>query len=334
MTILRTLGSRITRSSGIDGTSVTTSVSVSSDSADDFPPDLLGAMSPLTETSVSTPLASALLNETALSGVELDSGIIVSLVREAATPVIETAVINARREEEETTTLGPRVSVGPDRGGPSSPTTETRTESDAAASDVDDEDRELGEVLEEPAQGETTSLFITSEDSEPGVGGVGEISEGAPLLPQEKPKMLLILSTRLNANRIPSENILFFKRLNSSRYRDVVYTILRKDIFIESNFRIIGTIRSDKFKIDTLYIEIARKILPGGDLKDIVSFNDINLTANRSYAYKLKVDFDVLAPGDLSRPRTETVVITSPTGETREVELTTQASAPVPTLTR
>lgn len=295
---IRTIGTSRITSRTVDNSVKTTTVSISTRTAETFSSDLLGAMSPTTETSISTPLASSLLNQTGPINETQYQGVLISFASDAAEPVIEEAVLNARREEETTSTDSPSVSIGSLRGGPSSssPTT-TRTESDATATtENDDEGVDLATALSSsvPLSG-STSAFITSEDSEPGVVGTGEISQGTELLSEEKPRIALILSTHLNSNRIPTETVIFIKRINSIKYRDIAYTILRKNIFTENDFRQIIRIVSNKFSIDPLYTNIANKLFSPEERSSIISFTDRFLQPNSSYAYKIKVEFEILS---------------------------------------
>lgn len=287
---LRTLRTSTRSSRGIDSTTRTTTVSVDSRAAETFSTELLGAMSPTTTTSILTPFTSRLLQQSSPVD-EMDfRTTVVSVTAESAELSREAVSASLAREEELVTLLGSSES---DSGGSSSRiSAEPRSESDIPASGSD-EGRELGEALS-GSEGETVSLFITSADS-PTDGGVGEISMGATLAPTEKPKILMTLSTKLNANRIPTEIVFFIKRIDVTRFADTAYTILRKDIFTEDEFVPIATILSNRFRIDPLYTNIANKLFTKDQQRKIFTFVDNSLNMNRSYAYKIKVDFDILS---------------------------------------
>lgn len=116
---------------------------------------------------------------------------------------------------------------------------------------------------------------------------------GILLAALEKPRIVGAMENEITSNGIPKECVLFIKRLDTSKYFEEKYTILRRAHFYESEYYEIGSLVGSQISLDKKYAKIASEYFPS--YKDLITFTDANLNAHQSYVYKIRVEYRELS---------------------------------------
>jgi hypothetical protein len=128
-----------------------------------------------------------------------------------------------------------------------------------------------------------TILFL------PNLGNSEKLFGGIVLSVLEKPRIVGALENEIISNGVPKECVLFIKRLDTSKYFEQKYTILRRAHFYENEYYQIGSLTGDQISMDKKYAKIAEEYFPS--YKNLITFTDANLNAHQSYAYKIRVEY-------------------------------------------
>ena len=113
-----------------------------------------------------------------------------------------------------------------------------------------------------------------------------------------KPRIVGILENEIVSNGIPKESVIFIQRLNTEKYFELKYTILRRATFYETNYYEVGELTGDSISLGQAYANIAKEYFP--NYKNLITFVDTNLNAHQSYAYKIKVEYRELTEEEKS----------------------------------
>ncbi len=105
----------------------------------------------------------------------------------------------------------------------------------------------------------------------------------------EKPRIVGALENEIISNGVPKECVLFIKRLDTSKYFEQKYTILRRAHFYENDYYEIGTLTGDQISMDKKYAKVASEYF--SSYKNLITFTDANLNAHQSYVYKIRVEY-------------------------------------------
>lgn len=105
----------------------------------------------------------------------------------------------------------------------------------------------------------------------------------------EKPRIVGILENEMTANGIPKESVLFIKRLDTTKYFEERYVILRRATFYENEYYEIGSLSGQEITLDQKYAVVASINFPS--YKNLITFVDNNINAHQSYSYKIRVEY-------------------------------------------
>lgn len=107
----------------------------------------------------------------------------------------------------------------------------------------------------------------------------------------DRPFIAGILENGILENGIPKESVLFIRRINTQKYKEVKYTILRRASFYEDEFFPIGELSGTNISLDSRYIQIADEFFPEHNRNSLITFTDTNLLPHQSYVYRVKIEF-------------------------------------------
>ncbi len=171
---------------------------------------------------------------------------------------------------------------------------------------------------------ETSSTRVGTAQSRATRADLKETEIGFVLEDGEKPVIEMIISGDLTSQGFPQSNTLFIKRLQSSRVRVRKYSIFRKNVFADLQYKKIKEIEVGQAVVELKYEQLVRDLLHKHPY-DYLSFTDIDLIPNAVYAYKLRVDYDLSNPGD----KLPTVVVKAATADSPEITRPGGSTVPV-----
>lgn len=135
--------------------------------------------------------------------------------------------------------------------------------------------------------------------------GAEKIIGRAPT-PEEKPRILATMASGFSSG-FPSKNILFIKKFVSDRGLVESYSIERKTLFERNSFEEIGRLETDNLPISPKYNSII-SILPQPQ-KNIFIFEDINVSPNSVYIYRIVCRWSLLTQEERRQKRFEQATI-------------------------
>lgn len=150
-----------------------------------------------------------------------------------------------------------------------------------------------------------------------------ETEIGFALADDEKPVIKVILSGDLTNTGFPRSNTLLIQRLQSQRVKVKKYSIFRKNVFQDLEYVKIQEIEVGDAVVEEKYISILKQLLQANPY-DYFSFTDTEIVPNAVYAYKLRVDYDLVGPND----RLPTVVVKSATDTSPEITRPSSSTTP------
>lgn len=161
--------------------------------------------------------------------------------------------------------------------------------------------RNTGELSEAPnfalsAANEDPRASRARERGQPAVAPETQEEAGGPsgtsLTPAEKPVILAIIEEEIGRNGLPARVTLIMKRLLSTRFKPVKYTLFKKSIFTDEVYSVATEVFPENlldYKVSPRYNAAVRNA--GFKPADVFTFTDENIDSGRVYAYKLKLRF-------------------------------------------
>lgn len=105
-----------------------------------------------------------------------------------------------------------------------------------------------------------------------------------------KPVILGIVSENINKG-IATRNVVIIKKPKTSEIVIKSMKILRKDLFTRDEFVSVGEVNLNQVKIDPRYLGVIGALNEKYSPSDLTAFIDTELERNRSYLYKIKMEF-------------------------------------------
>jgi hypothetical protein len=134
---------------------------------------------------------------------------------------------------------------------------------------------------------------------------IAEKTTGLELTKFEKPRVLAIVNDDIR-NGTPNQNLVLFKKLTSNRARITKYTILRKEVFKDREFKKALELQSDQLSVLDKHKHFVAAT--GHDPKDVFIYIDKEVKPNNTYVYKIEVSW--VSTG--AAPKTQGVGISTP----------------------
>lgn len=147
------------------------------------------------------------------------------------------------------------------------------------------------------APGDSTIFGVRSFIDFPVNLEIAEQTSGLQLTKNEKPRILAIINEDVRLG-YPNKNIVILKKLVSNRARVVKYTILRKNVFKDRQFKKVLELQTNQLLIPEKY----RHFLEESNLdeKSVFMYIDTDVKPNNTYVYKVEVNWiSTGAPPDL-----------------------------------
>lgn len=137
---------------------------------------------------------------------------------------------------------------------------------------------------------------------------IAEQTSGLQLTKNEKPRILAIINEDVREG-YPNKNIVILKKLISNRARVIKYSILRKHVFKDRQFKKVLELQTDDLSIPEKYRHFLKET--GIDEKSVFMYIDTDVKPNNTYVYKIEVNWTSTgAPPDL--PFVDRVIPTAP----------------------
>lgn len=124
-----------------------------------------------------------------------------------------------------------------------------------------------------------------------------ESTTGFALQDFEKPRIYSIMSDQFR-NSYPARNLIFYKYLESLNIKTLKINLLRRDMFISNEFKIIKSLNNIPQTIDPVQYELLYSLDERPPRNEVCLFIDENIEPNHLYAYKIELIYE-------SREKTE-----------------------------
>lgn len=117
---------------------------------------------------------------------------------------------------------------------------------------------------------------------------IAEQTTGLQLTKNEKPRILAIINEDLR-DGYPNKNIVILKKLTSTRARVIKYSIFRKHVFKDRQFKKVLELQTDQLSIPEKYRHFVEE--SGLNEKVVFMYVDADVKPNNTYVYKVEVNW-------------------------------------------
>lgn len=118
-----------------------------------------------------------------------------------------------------------------------------------------------------------------------------ESTTGFALEDFEKPRIYSIISDQFR-NSYPARNLIFYRYVESLNIKTLKINLLRRDMFVSNEFKIIKSLSNLPSTIDPIQYELMYSLDERPPRNEVCLFTDENIEPNHLYAYKIELIYE------------------------------------------